>query len=374
MAKKDYYELLGVSRSASEAEIKKAYRRLAMKHHPDRNPGDKGAEEKFKEMSEAYEVLSDSQKRAAYDQFGHAGVGAGDGGFSSSGFGNFGDIFSDIFGEAFSRGGFSGGQAPRGADLQYNLELNLEEAALGTEVKIRIPTSKPCDPCGGSGAKPGTKPETCTTCNGVGQVRSTQGFFSVMRTCSRCGGAGQIIKSPCATCQGHGRVRTEKTLSVKIPAGMDTGDRIRLSGEGETGHHGASAGDLYVQVRLRPHPIFQRDGDDLHCEVPISLTRAALGGEVEVPTLQGRAKLKVPPGTQSGQGFRLRSKGVKGVRSHVSGDLLCRVKVEIPRHLSPRQRELLEQFDTEMEQDDSQNPDKRNWTNKVKDFMEKMGF
>ncbi|MEW6611419.1 MAG: molecular chaperone DnaJ [Pseudomonadota bacterium] len=375
MAKRDYYEVLGVSRNASEAELKKAYRRLAMKYHPDRNPDDHEAEERFKEISEAYEVLCDSQKRAAYDQFGHAGVGAGEGGFGGGfgGFGGLGDIFNDIFGDAFGRG-FGGAQSYRGADLRYNLELSLEEAALGTEVKIRVPASEVCDVCNGSGAKPGTQPETCYTCGGMGQVRASQGFFSVTRTCPSCGGAGSIIESLCNKCHGRGRVSMEKTLSVKIPAGVDTGDRIRLSGEGEPGERGGPAGDLYVQIRIKPHPIFQREGDNLACEVPISFTRAALGGELEVPTLSGRAKLRIPHGTQSGQVFRLRGKGVKGVRSQMPGDLLCRMKVEVPVNLTERQRELLEAFETEGQAHGSQTPEGSSWSSKVKDFMEKMGF
>lgn len=376
MSKRDYYEVLGVSRSVSEAELKTAYRRLAMKYHPDRNAGDPGAEEKFKEVSEAYEVLCDPQKRAAYDQFGHAGVGAADGGFGrggfGAGFGGLGDIFNDIFGEAFGRG--FGQQSYRGADLRYNLELTLEEAALGTEVKIRLPSSERCSVCAGTGAKPGTQPETCMTCGGAGQVRASQGFFSVTRTCPSCGGAGSVIRSPCTACRGNGRVSVEKTLSVKVPAGVDTGDRIRLAGEGEPGERGTEAGDLYVHIHIKPHPIFQRDGSNLACEVPISFTRAALGGELEVPTLQGRAKLKIGNGTQSGQVFRLRGKGIAGLRSSLPGDLLCRVKVEVPVNLTARQRELLEAFEKEIEGADSQHPEGKSWGDKVKDFMEKMGF
>lgn len=375
MSKQDYYEILGVGRSASDVELKTAYRRLAMKYHPDRNPDDPQAEEHFKEVCEAYEVLADAQKRAAYDQFGHAGVGGGGPGFGGGfgGFGGLGDIFNDIFGDSFGRG-FGGGQSYRGADLRYNLDLSLEEAALGTDVKIQVPSSERCDVCEGSGAKPGTKPETCVTCGGMGQVRASQGFFSVTRNCPSCGGLGTLIRNPCNNCQGNGRVLREKTLSVKIPAGVDTGDRIRLSGEGEVGERGSTPGDLYVHIRIRPHPIFKREGDNLTCEVPISFTRAALGGELDVPTLEGGAKLKIPHGTQSGQIFRLRNKGIKGVRSQVPGDLLCRVNVEVPVNLTERQRELLEAFEAENDPQGGQTPQGSSWSGKVKDFMEKMGF
>lgn len=372
MSKRDYYEVLGISRTATEMEIKTAYRRQAMKYHPDRNPDDPQAEERFKEACEAYEVLGDAQKRAAYDQFGHAGVGSAGGGFGA-GFGGLGDIFNDIFGDAFGRG-FGGGQSYRGADLRYNLDLSLEEAALGTEVKIQVPSSGKCEVCEGSGAKPGTKPETCVTCNGMGQVRASQGFFSVTRTCPSCGGLGTLIRNPCTNCQGNGRVMREKTLSVKIPAGVDSGDRIRLSGEGEFGERGASPGDLYVHIRIRPHPIFKREGDNLACEVPISFTRAALGGELEVPTLDGGARLRIPHGTQSGQVFRMRNKGIKGVRSQVPGDLLCHVKVEVPVNLTERQRELLAAFEAASDPQAEQTPQGSNWSGKVKEFMEKMGF
>ena len=315
MAKRDYYDILGVNRDASEGEIRKAYRKLAMKHHPDRNPDNPKAEEQFKEAKQAYEILSDPEKRAAYDQFGHAGfdpqagmagMGAGFGGFADA----FSDIFSDIFGGVRGRSGVY-----RGADLRYNLEITLEEAARGTETRIRIPTMALCETCHGSGAKPGTKPVTCSTCGGHGQVRMQQGFFSIQQTCPKCHGSGKVIPEPCATCNGAGRVKQHKTLSVKIPTGIDDGDRIRLSGEGEAGVNGGPPGDLYVVIHIKEHAVFTRDHSDLHCEMPISFTSAALGGEIEIPTLDGSAKLKIPAETQSGKVFRLRGKGIKGVRS-----------------------------------------------------------
>jgi molecular chaperone DnaJ len=343
MAKRDYYEVLGVNRDASEDEIKKSYRRLAMKFHPDRNPDNPKAEEQFKEAKAAYEVLTDANKRSAYDQFGHAGVdpsvGAGAGGF-----GGFADAFGDIFGDIFG-GGRGRSNVYRGADLRYNLEIALEEAARGTETKIRIPTMQQCETCHGSGAKPGTKPTTCTTCSGHGQVRMQQGFFSIQQTCPKCHGSGKVVQSPCATCHGAGRVKQHKTLSVKIPVGVDEGDRIRLSGEGETGVNGGPPGDLYVVIHLKPHPVFQRDHNDLHCEMPVSFTAAALGGEIEIPTLDGYAKIRVPAETQSGKVFRLRGKGIKGVRSAVPGDLMCHVVVETPVNLTPRQKELLQELE-----------------------------
>ncbi|MCP4638146.1 MAG: molecular chaperone DnaJ, partial [Methyloversatilis sp.] len=350
MAKKDFYDILGVNRDASDDEIKKAYRKLAMKYHPDRNPDSKEAEDKFKEAKEAYEILSDGQKRAAYDQYGHAGVdpnmGGGAGG--GQGFGGFGDAFGDIFGEIFgNQGGRGGGRSGvyRGADLRYNLEVSLEEAARGTDTRIRIPTMDDCGSCGGTGAKPGTKPVTCTTCNGVGQVRMQQGFFSIQQTCPKCHGTGKMVKDPCHDCHGAGRVKGSKTLQVKIPAGIDEGDRIRLAGEGERGQGGGPAGDLYVQIHIKPHAVFQREGDDLHCEMPIGFATAALGGEIEIPTLDGAAKIKIPAETQSGKVFRLRGKGIKGVRSSYPGDLMCHVVVETPVNLTARQRELLKEFD-----------------------------
>ncbi|MFZ2290448.1 MAG: molecular chaperone DnaJ [Halopseudomonas yangmingensis] len=379
MAKRDYYEVLGVERGASEAELKKAYRRLAMKFHPDRNPDDKEAEEKFKEANEAYEVLTDAQKRAAYDQYGHAGVdpnmGGGAGGFGGGA--NFSDIFGDVFGDIF--GGAAGGRgrssAQRGSDLRYTLELDLEEAVRGSSQTIRVPTLVECKTCSGSGAKKGTSPVTCTTCGGHGQVRMQQGFFSVQQTCPRCHGSGKMITDPCGDCRGHGRVEEQKTLSVKIPAGVDTGDRIRLAGEGEAGVNGGPAGDLYVVVSVREHKIFQRDGKNLYCEVPISFTDAALGGELEVPTLDGRVKLKIPEGAQTGKLFRLRGKGVTPVRGGAPGDLLCRVVVETPVNLTKRQRELLEELRGTLEAEGSnQSPRAKSWFEGVKNFFEDMKF
>ena len=348
MSKRDYYEVLGVGRDASEREIKKAYKRLAMKYHPDRNPGDKEAEKNFKECKEAYEILTDSSKKAAYDQFGHAGVdpNQGAGGFGGGG-ADFGDIFGDVFGDIFGgrRGGGGQRQAARGSDLRYNLELSLEEAVKGLTKEIRVPTLVGCDTCDGSGAKKGTSTSTCGTCNGVGQVQMRQGFFAVQQTCPTCHGRGKVVKDPCNKCHGEGRVEKTKTLSVKIPAGVDTGDRIRLAGEGEAGEFGAPPGDLYVQVSVREHGIFVRDGNNLYCEVPISFSTAALGGEIEVPTLDGKVNLKIPAETQTGRMFRLRGKGVKSVRSHAVGDLLCKVVMETPVNLSERQKELLREFE-----------------------------
>ncbi len=375
MSKRDYYEVLCVEKTASEVEIKKAYRRLAMKHHPDRNPDDTEAEAKFKEAKEAYEVLSDAQKRAAYDQFGHAGVeqGAGMGGGPG---GNFSDIFGDVFGDIFGGGGGGGHRGERvyrGADLQYNLELSLEEAVHGKTVKIRVPTYVKCNKCNGSGAKKGSSPETCSTCHGVGQVRMQQGFFSLQQTCPTCHGTGKVIKDPCDACHGEGRIQEHKTLSVKVPAGVDTGDRIRLSNEGEAGQNGGPPGDLYVHVHVKPHDIFTREGSDLYCEVPINIATAALGGTLEVPTLDGRITLKVPPETQSGKLFRLRNKGVRSVRGGVQGDLLCRVIVETPVKLNARQKELLEEFQSTLEEGGkSHSPKAHSWLDGVKKFFDDM--
>ncbi|MBB1317950.1 molecular chaperone DnaJ [Shewanella sp. SR43-4] len=345
MSKRDYYEVLGVGRDTSEREIKKAYKRLAMKFHPDRNPGDKAAEASFKEIKEAYEILTDSDKKAAYDQFGHAGVDPNRGGHGG-GQGDFGDIFGDVFGDIFG-GGRRGGQrqAARGSDLRYNLELSLEEAVRGLTKELRIPTLAACDLCDGSGAKKGTSATTCGTCHGQGQVQMRQGFFAVQQACPTCHGRGKIIKDPCGKCHGEGRVEKSKTLSVKIPAGVDTGDRIRLTGEGEAGEFGAPPGDLYVQVSVREHAIFTRDANNLYCEVPISFSKAALGGEIEVPTLDGKVSLKIPTETQTGRMFRLRGKGVKSVRSHAVGDLLCKVVMETPVNLNDKQKELLREFE-----------------------------
>ena len=348
MSKRDYYEVLGVEKSAVEREIKKAYKRLAMKYHPDRTQGDKAMEEKFKEVQEAHEILTDSQKRAAYDQYGHAGVDPNRGGGQG---GDFGDIFGDVFGDIFGGGGRGGQRQSRarpGADLRYNLELSLEEAVRGKSVEIRVPALCACEICNGSGAKKGSSPTTCTTCHGQGQVQMRQGFFAVQQTCPTCSGRGKIISDPCRPCHGQGRVEKTKTLSVKVPAGVDTGDRIRLSGEGEAGETGAPTGDLYVQVHVREHNIFTRDGNNLFCEVPLSFTRAALGGEIEVPTLEGKVKLKVTPETQTGKMFRLRNKGVKSVRSGSIGDLICKVVIETPVNLSSKQKGLLDELEDSM--------------------------
>ncbi len=372
MSKRDYYDILGVNRDASEDDLKKAYRKLAMKYHPDRNPDNPKAEEHFKEAKEAYETLSDSQKRAAYDQYGHSafeaggmgggnpfGAGAGAGGF------DFGDIFGDIFG-----GGRGRSQAHRGADLRYNLEVTLEEAARGTQKQIRIPTMAECDTCHGSGAKPGTSASTCSTCGGHGQVRMQQGFFSIQQTCPRCHGSGKQISSPCTTCHGSGRVKQHKTLEIKIPAGIDTGMRLRHSGHGEAGSNGAPSGDLYVEIHIKPHAVFQRDGDDLHCEMPISFATAALGGEIEIPTLDGKAGIKIPPETQSGKIFRLRGKGIKGMRTGTYGDLNCHVVVETPSNLTERQKELLREFEHISQQDSERHsPRHKSWMSKVKEFF-----
>ena len=375
MSKRDYYEVLGVNRDAGDDEIKKAYRKLAMKYHPDRNPDNKEAEEKFKEAKEAYEMLSDPQKKAAYDRYGHAGVdpsmGAGPG---AQGFeGGFADAFGDIFGDLFGgAGGGRGGRSNvyRGADLRYNLEITLEEAARGAEKTIRIPTVEECGTCHGSGAKPGTHPKPCPTCQGHGQVRVQQGFFSIQQTCPKCHGSGKIIPDPCRDCGGAGRVKKQKTLEVKIPAGIDEGMRLRHAGHGEPGVNGGPPGDLYVEIHIRKHAVFERDHDDLHCEMPISITTAALGGEIEIPTLEGMARLKIPAETQSGKVFRLRGKGIKNVRSHVHGDLMCHVVVETPVNLTERQKELLREFEESASGNaDRHNPKAKGWMDKVRDFF-----
>jgi molecular chaperone DnaJ len=346
MSKRDYYEVLGVSRSASDEELKKAYRRCAMKHHPDRNPGDHAAEAAFKECKEAYEVLSDASKRRAYDAHGHAafehGMGGGGPG-AGPGFGDMGDIFGDIFGNIFGGGG-AGRASRRGADIGYVMELDLEEAVAGIEKRIEVPTLVPCAPCKGSGSEDG-RIDTCATCHGRGQVRMQRGIFAMQQACPHCGGRGQVIRNPCKTCHGAGRVEEEKVLSVKIPAGVDSGDRIRLAGEGEAGPAGTPPGDLFVEVRVRPHEIFERDGDDLHCEVPIRIAQAALGDTIRVPTLDGEVELRIPAETQTGKVFRLREKGVRSVRSRHTGDLYCKAVVETPVNLTPEQRELLEKFE-----------------------------
>jgi len=371
MAKRDYYEILGVEKGISGPDLKKAYRRVAMKFHPDRNPDDKASEDKFKEASEAYEVLSDTEKREAYDRFGHSGVDgmAGAGGGAGGGFGNFSDVFGDVFGDIFggSGGGRSRGPA-RGSDLRYTLELSLEDAVKGTSVKIRVPTLIACEPCHGSGAKSGSKPSSCTTCGGVGQVRMSQGFFSVQQTCPNCRGKGSIITDPCSSCNGHGRIEETKTLSVKVPAGVDVGDRIRLAGEGEAGADGGPNGDLYVQMSVKDHEIFQREGKNLFCEVPIGFVDAALGGEIEVPTLDGRVKLKVPIETQTGKLFRLRGKGVTSVRGGAAGDLMCRVVVETPVNLNGKQKELLKAFQTAIT-GTKHSPRQNSWFEGMKNFF-----
>ena len=373
MSKRDYYEVLGVNRDAGDDEIKKAYRKLAMKYHPDRNPDNKEAEEKFKEAKEAYEMLSDPQKKAAYDRYGHAGVdpsmGAGPG---AQGFeGGFADAFGDIFGDLFGGGGRGGrSNVYRGADLRYNLEITLEEAARGAEKTIRIPTVEECGTCHGSGAKPGTHPKPCPTCQGHGQVRVQQGFFSIQQTCPKCHGSGKIIPDPCRDCAGAGRTKKQKTLEVKIPAGIDDGMRLRHAGHGEPGLNGGPPGDLYVEIHIRKHAVFERDHDDLHCEMPISITTAALGGEIEIPTLEGMARLKIPAETQSGKVFRLRGKGIKNVRSHVHGDLMCHVVVETPVSLTERQKELLREFEESASGNaDRHNPKAQGWMDKVRDFF-----
>ena len=373
MSKRDYYEILGVEKNADEKDVKKAYRRVAMKFHPDRNPDDANAEEKFKEASEAYEILSDREKRAAYDRFGHAGVESqmgGGAGFS----GSFSDIFGDVFGDIFGGGGGrSRGGPQRGADLRYTLDISLEHAVKGAQVKIRVPTLVGCDECGGSGARAGSAPSTCGTCGGAGQVRMQQGFFQVQQTCPKCRGKGRVISDPCGKCRGHGRVEETKTLSVKVPPGVDTGDRIRLSGEGEAGPDGGPSGDLFVQMSVQDHSIFERDGKHLFCEVPITFADAALGGELEVPTLDGRVKLKIPPETQTGKLFRLRGKGVKPVRGGSVGDLLCRVEVETPVHLSKRQKELLSELQETMAEAGQRNsPRQSSWFEGVKSFFDDM--
>ncbi len=356
MAKRDYYEVLGVQRTANEAELKAAFRKLAMQHHPDRNPGDKDCEHRFKELNEAYDVLKDEQKRAAYDRFGHAAFEHGTGG--GAGFGSdfastFADIFDDLFGMGGRRGGRGSGRE-RGADLRYNMEISLEEAFAGKTAEVRIPTSVTCEACSGSGAKAGTRPRTCQTCGGQGRVRHAQGFFTLERTCPACQGRGQVIEDPCASCSGSGRVTRERTLSVNIPAGVEDGTRIRLAGEGEAGVRGGPPGDLYIFLSLEAHQFFQRDGADLHCRVPISMVTAALGGSFDVPTIDGsKTKVKVPEGTQSGRRFRLTAKGMPVLRSKQTGDMYVQVMVETPQNLSKRQKELLAEFEKHSSRDTS---------------------
>jgi molecular chaperone DnaJ len=376
MAKRDYYEILGVAKNASEEEIKKSYRKLAMKYHPDRNPDSKESEDKFKEAKEAYEMLTTPEKRDAYDRYGHAGVdpnmGGGGGGAGAGGFADaFGDIFGDIFGGGRGGGGRGGPQVYRGADLRYNLEITLEQAAAGFDTTIRVPSWDKCESCSGSGAKSGTSASICTTCNGHGQVRMQQGFFSIQQTCPKCHGTGKVITDPCPPCGGAGKIKRNKTLEVKIPTGIDNGMRIRSSGNGEPGMNGGPPGDLYVEIHIKPHPVFQREGDDLHCEMPISFVKAALGGEIEVPTLSGKASFTIPEGTQSGKTFRLRNKGIKGVRSGYSGDLFCHVVIETPIKLTEKQKDMLREFESlTLEGGAKHNPQSKSWMDKVKNFFE----
>lgn len=379
MAKKDYYDTLGVPKNASDEDIKKAYRKLAMKHHPDRNQGDSGkaSEEKFKEAKEAYEMLSDSSKRAAYDQYGHAGVDPNmrGGGAGAEGFGGFAEAFGDIFGDVFTgqqRGGAQRGgrQVYRGGDLSYAMEITLEEAAAGKDAQIRVPSWDDCGTCRGSGAKPGTKVVSCTTCHGHGVVQMRQGFFSVQQTCPQCKGTGKLIPEPCTSCHGVGKTKNNKTLEVKIPAGIDDGMRIRSTGNGEPGTNGGPPGDLYIEIRLKKHDIFERDGDDLHCVVPISFTTAALGGEIEVPTLAGKAAIDIPEGTQAAKQFRLRGKGIKGVRASYPGDLYCHITVETPVKLTEHQRKLLKELDESLRKGGAKHsPSEEGWADKLKSFF-----
>ncbi len=376
MAKRDYYDVLGVSRTASADEIKKSYRRLAMKYHPDRNKDDASAEGKFKEAKEAYDVLKDTDKRATYDRFGHDGLRAGGaGGFGGGGFSaeGFGDIFGDVFGDIFGTSRQRGSQVFRGADLGYELRLDLETAVSGDSVTIDVPTQVACETCDGSGAKKGTEPVKCSTCGGVGQVRMQQGFFSIQQTCPACKGAGTVISDPCTDCHGRGRVHKTKTLSVKVPAGVDDGDRIRLSGEGEAGRNGGPPGDLYVEIRVKPHKLFEREGADLSCEVPVSFGVATLGGEVELPTLDGHVALKVPAGTQSGKVFRLRGKGVTTVRDARQGDLFARVSVETPVNLTSEQKDLLREFEESVQAGgEKHQPQTGGWLDTVKRFFDRI--
>lgn len=382
MAKRDFYDVLGVPKNASDDDIKKAYRKLAMKFHPDRNQGDgaKVAEEKFKEAKEAYEMLSDPQKRAAYDQYGHAGVdpNMGGRGGGAEGFGGFAEAFGDIFGDIFGGGGGGGGgrrgpggqQVFRGNDLSYAMEITLEEAAAGKETQIRIPSWETCETCHGSGAKPGTSPKTCGTCNGSGNVHLRQGFFSIQQTCPHCRGSGKIIPEPCTTCNGAGRIKKQKTLEVRIPAGINEGMRIRSAGNGEPGSNGGPAGDLYIEIRIKAHDIFERDGDDLHCTVPVGMTTAALGGAIEVPTLGSKAEIELPEGTQHGKTFRLRGKGIKGIRSSYPGDLYCHITVETPVKLTEHQRKLLKELDESFRRaGERHSPNAKSWTDRVKDLF-----
>jgi len=374
MAKSDFYEVLGAAKNASDDDIKKAYRKLAMKFHPDRNPDSKQAEEKFKQAKEAYEILSDADKRGAYDRYGHAGVDPNAAGMGGAGGAPFGDAFGDIFGEIFGGGGGrrggGGPQVYRGADLKYSMEITLEQAANGFDTEIRVPSWENCEVCKGSGAKAGTSPKTCHTCGGAGAVRMQQGFFSVQQTCPTCHGNGKEITDPCKSCDGVGRTRRNKTLQVKIPAGIDDSMRIRSSGNGEPGVNGGPSGDLFVEIHIKQHKIFQRDGDDLHCELTIPFTTAILGGDIQVPTLSGKAEITIPDGTQSGKTFRLRGKGIKGVRAGYPGDLYCHVILETPVKLNDQQKDLLRQFELSLtEGGDRHSPQSKSWTDRVKDFF-----
>lgn len=372
MAKRDLYDVLGVPKNASAEDLKKAYRKLAMKFHPDRNPNDKSAEAKFKEAKEAYEILSDPAKRDAYDRFGHAGVDPNAGGFPGGGGGpgGFADVFGDIFGDIFGAGRAGGrSNVYRGADLRYSMEISLEEAANGHITQIRVPSWDRCTSCKGTGAKPGTQPKTCHTCNGQGSVRVQQGFFSIQQTCPTCRGSGKVIPDPCTECDGQGRIKKQKTLEVNIPAGIEDGMRIRSAGNGEPGVNGGPPGDLFVEIRIREHPVFQRDGDDLHCEIPISMTTAALGGKVRVPLLSGRAEIDLPEGTQTGKTFRLRGKGIKGLRSAYPGDLYAHILVETPVRLSEKQKAMLREFEATLT-DPKHSPQTKGWMDRVKDFFQ----
>jgi molecular chaperone DnaJ len=366
MAKRDYYDVLGVSKNSSDQEIKKAFRRTAMKYHPDRNPDDNNASDKFKEAQEAYEVLGDTEKKETYDRFGHAGVDGNAAGSSDFSGADFGDIFGDIFGNR------SRPTSSRGSDLNYDVEMSLEDAVKGKTIQIKVPTVVKCKSCDGTGARKGTSPVVCSRCGGTGQIRMSQGIFSIQQTCPQCRGTGRVIASPCGDCHGQGVVKELKTLSVKIPAGVNTGDRIRLTGKGEASSNGGSPGDLYVEVKVRKHSIFTRDGNNLHCEVPINFVQAALGGEIQVPTLSGKVNLKIPNETQSGKLFRLRGKGVSPIRRGPTGDLLCRVTVETPVKLSSEQRELLEKFDSSLCDKGKHSPRYNSWFDGVKRFFDNL--
>jgi molecular chaperone DnaJ len=374
MSKRDYYEVLGVSRTVTDVELKASYRKLAMLHHPDRNPGDNECEHKFKELNEAYDVLKDGDKRAAYDRFGHAAFeqGGGGHGFGADFAHTFSDIFEDLFGMSGGRRGGRGQGRERGSDLRYNMEITLEEAYLGKTAQVRIPTSVTCEVCSGSGAKAGSKPKACATCGGAGKIRHAQGFFTLERTCPACNGLGQVIDDPCASCAGAGRVTRERMLSVNIPAGVEDGTRIRLAGEGEAGLRGGPPGDLYIFLSLAQHEFFQRDGADLHCRVPISMATAALGGEFEVPAIDGsKARVKVPGGTQTGRRFRLTSKGMPVLRAKQTGDMYVQVAVETPQNLTKRQRELLAEFE-KLSSEQTQ-PESAGFFSRVKEFLDGLG-